>query len=167
MKTAWKLLFGLSLAFNAAFVAAWAARPISAASGDAGKAPCGGPGSVGCPLYRQLGVTPEQWRMIEPALKDYQERCGEECLAMEMAKDSLIQLVGAPEPDMEAIRVAQREIIAAHERMQASLVDHLLAAKGALTEDQQRRLFGMMRSHVCGCHGRGRYGSGGGCRRGH
>ena len=160
MKTAWTVAFVLSLAFNAAFVAAWTAQSLSARAGGAPEGPCGGPGSVGCPLYRQLGVTPEQWRKIEPGLKAFQERCREECLGIDRSKEALIDLVAAPGPDLEAIRAKQKEILAGHEKMQASLVDHLLEGKMVLSGEQQKRLFEMMRGRGCGCHGRGK---GGGC----
>jgi Spy/CpxP family protein refolding chaperone len=152
-----------SLALNVAFVVAWAAPSLLARPGDS---PCGKADGVGCPLYRRLGVTADQWRKIEPRLKAYQDRSREYCLGINRSKNELIDLVAAPEADRKAIEAKQKDILAGHEKMQTELVDHLLAEKKVLNPDQQARLFGMLRSR--GCEGCGPCGGpeSGGTRRG-
>jgi Spy/CpxP family protein refolding chaperone len=147
-----------SLALNAAFVSAWA---VSTLRGPRAEGPCGKADGVGCPLYRQLEVSPEQWKEIEPRLKAYQDRSREYCLCIDRAKSELIDLVAAPEADRAALEAKQKEILASHQKMQAELVDHLVAEKKILSPAQQARLFGMLKSRGCG--GCGSCGTGRGC----
>lgn len=148
-----------SLALNAAFVAAWAASSLR------GERPCGREGGIGCPLYRQLEVSPEQWKEIEPRLKDYQDRSREYCVCIDRAKNELIDLVSAPEIDRAALEAKQKEILANHQKMQSELVDHLVAEKKILNPEQQARLFGLLKSRGCGRCGSCGAGRGGpGCR---
>jgi hypothetical protein len=55
-----------------------------------------------------------------------------------------------PEPDIEAIRATQDEMLAAKRSIQELVVDHLLAEKEVLTPGQQQQLFAMLRNRT-GC----------------
>lgn len=154
----------LSVSLNAAFVAAWSARSLSARSGGV-EGRGGGTAPVDCPLYRDLGLTEDQRDRIGPRLREFQDAVSEECSRISRVTGELIDLVAAPEPDFAALAAKQKEILAARERMQARFIDHLLEQKRILNPDQQRRLFEMIRRGGCGCHGgRGR-GDCPGCRR--
>jgi Spy/CpxP family protein refolding chaperone len=138
-----------SLSLNAAFIVAWAAPALHAKRPEE---PCGKGDGVGCPLYRQLEVSADQWKEIEPRLKAYQERTRGHCLCIHRAKNDLIDLVAADGTERAALEAKQKEILASHQKMQAELVDHLVAEKKVLSPAQQARLFGMLKGQGCrGC----------------
>lgn len=133
---------GLNLAFVGMWAAhAWAARP----QGEPGKPP-----AIWCPLHRELGVTPEQWAKIEPRLREFQAAVGELCQQVDQARSEVIALIAAEEPDREAIRVKQDEVLATKRAIQERVVEHLLAEKELLTADQRAKLFEMLRQRA-GC----------------
>ncbi|MBT3287872.1 MAG: periplasmic heavy metal sensor [Victivallales bacterium] len=146
------LLILLSVTLNIAFVV------FSAAYALPGR-PCGRDRTEreeggGCALRRQLGATDAQWREIEPRLVEFQKSARAVCKEVNRARGEMIGLIAAPEPDREAIRAKQEEILAGQRRMQELVIDHLLSQKKALTQDQQRELFDMLRQRA-GCAGHG------------
>lgn len=142
------LLILLSVALNLAFVGIWTAHAISAPM--RGRTHEKG---IWCPLHRKLGATEAQWREIEPRLIEFQRSARAVCNEVNRVRGEVIDLVAMPSPDMDAIRAKQEEILAGQRRMQRLVIEHLLAEKKLLDENQQRRLFDMLRSRSA-CAGR-------------
>ncbi|MFP4502729.1 MAG: Spy/CpxP family protein refolding chaperone [Candidatus Hydrogenedentota bacterium] len=145
------LLFLLSVALNAAFVGVWGIRmaqsyAVSEASYD---------GPVWCPLHRQLEVTPEQWRRIEPQLAAFKAQSEAVRLQMEDLRSEMIAILSAENMDRQALAQKQREIRAVQQRMQELVIRHLLAEKEVLTAAQEAQLFEMMQEQTA-CSGPGR-----------
>ena len=151
LKKTGQLLVVASVALNLAFVSAFGGLYFSARAerGDQADMDNG----VWCRLHRRLGVTEEQWKQIEPLLMEFRESARAASEDVGRARGELIDLIASSEPDMQAIRAKQEEIQEAHSRMQKLVVEHLLAEKRLLTEEQQERLFAMMRERA-GCPGR-------------
>jgi len=146
------LLISLSVAFNLAFVVFWAAYALPSRF-QARERPANGEG-VSCPLHRQLGTTEAQWREIEPRVAKFQESARLVCVETNRAREEMIDLITAPEPDREAIRAKQEEIMGCQRRMQELVVNQLLNEKAVLTREQQEQLFRMMRQQPgCAAHG--------------
>ena len=146
------LLILLSVALNVAFVVIWAAHAVPThLRGWRGPAHEEG---VWCPLHRRLGTTEAQWREIEPRLVKFQESARVQCDEVNRLRGEMIDLVAAPEPDRDAIRLKQEEILAGQRRMQELVIEHLLTEKQLLKPEQQEQLFQMMRSQS-GCAGHG------------
>jgi len=146
------LLILLSVALNVAFVVIWAAHAVPMhLRGWRGPAHEEG---VWCPLHRELGTTEAQWREIEPRLVKFQQSARLVCDEVNRLRGEMIDLVAAPDPDTDAIRAKQEEILAGQRRMQQLVIEHLLNEKKLLNEDQQRRLFEMLRRRS-GCAGHG------------
>ena len=101
------LLIVLSIALNGAFIGVWLIHVLRAHEA----APDEYVGGVWCPLHRHLGVTDEQWRRIEPGLVEFQESARTMCVEANRACGEMIDLIAAPEPDREAIRAKQEEIM--------------------------------------------------------
>jgi hypothetical protein len=133
-----------SLGLNLAFVTVWFihAWPNSA-FGEFGERP-----AIWCPLHRSLQVTPRQWADIEPRLRAFQVSVGELCQQVDRARSGVIEMVAAEQPDLEAIRARQDEILAVKQVIQSRVVEHLLFEKEILSAGQQERLFEMLRQHV-------------------
>lgn len=146
------LLILLSVALNVAFVVIWAAHAVPTHL-RAWRGPAHEEG-VWCPLHRRLGATEAQWREIEPRLVEFQQSARLVCDEVNRLRGEMIDLVAAPDPDTDAIRAKQEEILAGQRRMQQLVIEHLLNEKKLLHEDQQRRLFEMLRRRS-GCAGHG------------
>ncbi len=153
------LLIMLSVAFNIAFVGIWAVHAVRAHDADSRLRH----GKVWSPLHRQLNVTDDQWLAIEPRLTDFQKAAGDVREDVNRLRLEFLDLIAATEPDREALRAKQDEILAVQRRMQELVIDHLLSQKDVLTPVQQREMFDMMRrrSH-CTAHGHGMMPMGGG-----
>jgi len=135
-----------SLGLNLAFVGVWVAHAWPARAEDA---PQRQP-AIWCPLHRALEVSPRQWAEIEPRLRAFQAKVGKLCQEVDQARPEVIEMIAAKEPDREAIRLKQDEILAVKRAIQGLVVEHLLAEKEILTLDQQTRLFEMLRQRtVC------------------
>jgi len=149
------IVLAVSIALNVALLSTWAAHAIPAhllRGPAAEKAP---EPEIWCPLHRDLGVTIEQWRQIEPRLVEFHEKAQENCQRLQGLRDELLKLLAAPEPDMESIHRKQEEILEGHGQMQELVLGRLLDEKKVLTPEQQARLFSMIRQRM-GCPGPGR-----------
>lgn len=144
------LFIVLSIALNIAFVGIWAVHAVRAPWGEGRSRH----GEVWCLLHRRLNVTDEQWREIEPRLDDFQKAARGIREDVNRSRTELLDLIAAAEPDREALRAKQDEILAAQRRMQDLVIEHLLSQKNVLTPTQQRELFDMMRRRS-GCTGQG------------
>ena len=141
------LLVILSIALNLAFVGVW----LTCVTGfHAGwhEAICQSENSssVWCPLHRELNVTAEQWRQIEPRLRKFRTSADEICRQISQLRIEIIDQLAAPEPDLAAVKAKQEEILAGQRRMQALVIEQLNDEKAVLTAEQQKRLFDMLRS---------------------
>ncbi len=94
----------------------------------------------------------EQWQQIEPRLRQFQSSVGEDCQQIELTRAEVIDLLAAEQPDLNAVRAKQDDILAAKRTMQDKVAAHLLAEKGILTIQQQQRLFQRLRDRT-GCAG--------------
>ncbi len=149
------IVLAVSVALNAALLSTWAAHAIPAhLIGEPAAEEATQP-EIWCPLHRELAVTTEQWREIEPRLVEFHRKAQENCQGLEGLRDELLELLAAPQPDMDAIRAKQEQILEGHERMQELVLGRLLDEKKALTPEQQARLFSMIRERM-GCPGPGR-----------
>ncbi|MDI6451526.1 Spy/CpxP family protein refolding chaperone [Anaerobaca lacustris] len=142
------LVVVFSVALNIALIGTWAARAarVQHASDEAYA------GEVWCPLHRRLGVSPEQWRRIEPQLDAFRRESQALRAEMNLLRAQLVDLIAGDRPDHETITATQEEIRARQRRMQELVVEHLLAEKETLTAEQQRELFDMIRRRS-GCQG--------------
>lgn len=149
------LLIVLSVALNVAFVGVWAVHAAGAHWG--GHAPCDhGDVTAGiwCPLHRQLGISQEQWKQIEPRLVEFQKTSQAICQDVSGKRLELIDLMTAAQPDQAAISAKQEEIFAGQRKMQELVIEQLLAEKRVLTPRQQQELLDLLRQRS-GCAGHG------------
>ena len=146
------LLILLSVALNVAFATLWVVHALP--SHFCGKRRTTGGGAVWCPLHRKLGTTDAQWREIEPRLVEFKKSARAVCGAVHRVRGEMLDLIAAPEADRETIRAKQEEIFAGQRRMQELVINHLLSEKKALTPEQQKQLFEMLRRRS-GCAGHG------------
>lgn len=148
------LLVILSVALNLAFVGAWLAYAAASRTGSQ-ETRCepGSSETVWCPLHRELNVTPEQWAKIEPGLRAFRTSADAICRQVGQLRTEMIDLLAAPETDLESLKAKQEEIFAGQRRMQGLVIEQLVNEKKVLTAEQQERLFEMLRSRSgCG-HG--------------
>ena len=139
------LLVVLSVALNLAFVGTWAAHVIREHAHHGAWFVDKHSEAIWCPLHRQLGVSPEQWKQLEPRLVQFRKSSQAVCQEVTRKRAEMIDLVAASQPDREAITAKQEEIIAGQRRMQSLVIDHLLAERQLLTPAQQTALFDLLR----------------------
>jgi Spy/CpxP family protein refolding chaperone len=145
-----RYLIAVSVALNVAFVAIWITHAATSRLSAEPANQVETAEVIWCPLHRELDVSPQQWREIEPRLKAFQAAVGELCDQVDRSRSEVIEALAAEEPDLEAIRARQDEILATKRKMQGLVVAHLLAEKEILSADQEQRLFEMLRSRT-GC----------------
>ena len=145
MKTLIVILI-FSVALNTAFGAMWAIHRLPTHLGCAGhRANPQGKDCVSCPLHRKLGTSGKQWQEIEPRLTEFKRSCQTICRKAKQLREELIDLIAAPQTDLEAVRAKQDEILASQRQMQELLISHLLEEKEMLTPQQQKAFFEMIR----------------------
>jgi hypothetical protein len=143
-RTAATYLVLASLGLNLAFVGVWVAHAWPVRAEETPQQPS----AIWCPLHRALAVSTRQWAEIEPRLREFQAKVGKLCQQVDQARSEVIEMIAAKEPDREAIRRKQDEILAAKRAIQGLVVEHLLAEKEFLTQDQQTRLFEILRQRT-------------------
>jgi Spy/CpxP family protein refolding chaperone len=169
------LLLLLSLAVNVPFLAMWSAnmadpsaaarRQLRACQTTSTDVPSGATTSRSViprgfssgrtepsrSVYREVGVTEEQWHEIEPRLAQFRAAMFRLGRDIKRQRNELVDLIAAPDLDIEAVRAKQDEILDVHRRMGELVADNLLADRETLTTDQQAEFFKKLRVH-CGSY---------------
>lgn len=141
----------LSAALNISFVAVWLAHAAASRNESAKPAvKSQQETNVWCPLHRELEVDRQQWKEIEPRLKEFQASVSELCQRVDQLRSDVINMVASKEPDLETIHARQEEILATKREIQRLVISHLLAEKEVLAPDQQEQLFEMLRNRTGG-----------------
>jgi len=135
-----KPLFALSVGLNLAFIAMWLVHSLTAPGDAGGLSYPEIDDAVPSALHREIGVTEEQWRKIEPMVLDFREKASIQRQKISALRSQLMDLLTIPEVDEAAIREKQEEILAGQRRMQNLVIDHLLKEKELLSPEQGKRL---------------------------
>jgi len=137
----------LSIALNVAFAGVWLAyAAVSRVESQETRCEPGDSTSVWCPLHRQLDVSAGQWKEIEPRLRAFRASADEICQQISELRRGIIDQLANPNPDLDAIRAKQGEILAGQRKMQGLVIEQLMTEKKVLTAEQQQRFFEMLRS---------------------
>ncbi len=133
-------LLCLSLALNAAFMAVWFAKTRTARGAE----PDGS--SIGCPLHRDMGVTSEQWAVIEPRLKEFQRSLDEPIEKADRLRDEVLGTIAEEGVSPDTVYAKQRELLDAKHEIQRRVADFLLWEKTVLTREQRDRMFALLKT---------------------
>lgn len=132
---------GLSLAFNLAFVAAFAFAEY--------RSRCGGC-KTPAPPKTALKLTPEQSKALregraklEADLAPLREKMAQHC-------HRLSEILASPDPDRAAIREETAAMAELQRQVQEMILEHHLAERASLPPEQQGCLSGLMREGLCG-----------------
>ena len=149
------LLVILSVALNLAFVGVWLAYAAASRTGSQ-ETQCepGSGDTVWCPLHRELNVTAEQWRKIEPRLRQFRTSADNICRHVSQLRMEIIDQLASQKPNPAIVKAKQEEILAGQQKMQALVIEQLACEKEVLTAQQQERLFDLLRSRSGSDHGR-------------
>lgn len=135
-----KPLFALSVGLNLAFIAMWLVHALSAPSDAGGLSRSEIDGAIPSALHREIGVTAEQWRKIEPLILDFREKASIQRQKISALRGQLMDLLTMPNVDETAIREKQEELLAGQRQMQNLVIDHLLKEKAFLSPEQGEKL---------------------------
>jgi hypothetical protein len=102
--------------------------------------------TVWCPLHRQLNVSADQWKEIEPRLRAFRASADEICRQNNELRRAIIGELAVPNPNLDTIKAKQGQILAGQRKMQGLVIDQLMTEKKVLTAEQQQRFFDMLRS---------------------
>jgi len=146
-----KLLLALSLGVNVAFIAIWVAHAVPNMIAEQRVARnVADHAAVSSPLHREIGVTAEQWKEIEPHVRYFQKKAQEQRRMISALRGQLMELLASASVDEAAIRAKQEEILSGQREMQTLVIQLLLKEKQILTSDQQRALLRVIHQH-CSC----------------
>ena len=98
-----------------------------------------------CPLFRQAGVTAEQWNQLAALIAEYSRASDALRLEVERRRTEIYDLLAAPEVDPSAIAAKQQEILEGRRRLQNLCIQEFLAEKRLLTPDQQKACLDLLR----------------------
>ena len=140
------LLIALSVALNVGIGGAWIVHAI-------GQCRSSSPGhghaeGVWSPLHRNLGVTADQWKLIEEDLERLHRASQEQRRIITTRQGELLDMIAAENPDRDAIAAKRKEINESQSRMQEMVIEWLLHEKEMLTPEQSSALFQAIRSKV-------------------
>jgi Spy/CpxP family protein refolding chaperone len=141
------VLFAFSLALNCAFIGAWVyhfffvrpairARMLERAGAE---------GRVIGDGLADLNLTEEQQRKLAAQQAALRLEIQDVRSRTDAARERLLDLLAAPEPDPEAVKAAQQEIAAGQEEVRRLVFDHLTRAREVLTPEQWGKLQRMLR----------------------
>ncbi len=137
----------LSIALNAAFAGVWLAYAAGSRSrSQEQRCEPTDISTVWCPLHRQLNVSADQWNAIEPRLRSFRASADGICAQIGELRRGIIDLLAAENPDLEAIKAKQAEVLEGQRKMQGLVIDQLMVERQVLTAEQRQRLFEMLRS---------------------
>jgi Spy/CpxP family protein refolding chaperone len=137
------MLIILSVGLNVAFIVTWIGHRLPTWGGG-----CRGGNRNGCAMHVRLGATQPQWREIEARLSAFRESSRPLCVAIQSNRLELLDLIAAPQPDGEAIRAKQTQILEGQRQMQEETIGHLTELAATLTPEQRKRLFELMRERT-------------------
>jgi Spy/CpxP family protein refolding chaperone len=100
-------------------------------------------------VYREVGVTEEQWHEIEPRLAQFRATLYRLGRDMKRERDELVELVAAAELDYDAIRSKEESLLETHRKTNELITENMLADREILTADQQDKFFKKLRDY-CG-----------------
>lgn len=140
-------IFVASLALNIAFVVSWAGYRFSQGfTDDKGQVlPSEEKGEIWCPLHRSLNVSKEQWQQLEPRLLEFRNESQGICEQVNQKRGEMIAILSSADPDRVVIGEKQKEIVAAQQKMQQLVIEHLLFEKSVLNSQQQEKFFQLFR----------------------
>ena len=136
----------LSISLNVAFIAVWMMHTFFFCQTVPGQTEGTSIESASMPpLYRDLGLAPEQWKRIEPQAKTFREQTTLQRKALQTLQEHMLELMAATPVDMSAIRSKQKEILAGRNQLHGLVIEHLLTVKDILTPEQQKTMFTVIR----------------------
>lgn len=132
------LIFSIGL--NVAFVAMWLVQTVPDISKRKSTDNTVDSGEIPSVLHREIGVTPEQWKHIEPHVNFFREKAQEQRRTIEALRNQLMELLENPHTDESTIRAKQEEILSGQRGMQNLVIELLLKEREFLTQEQQKAL---------------------------
>ncbi len=139
------LLILLSVGLNIAFISIGSYRYFK--YGSQGRLSCSNLGTcnINCPLYKDLGLKDEQWKVISPLLDEYNKEKVSIEHGIYTSRDSLFTLLESPNPDSISIIRNQNRIIDNQKRLQDILIKLILKEKSSLSREQSTKLIDMLK----------------------
>jgi Spy/CpxP family protein refolding chaperone len=135
------ILFIASVALNAVFAATYVTYKLPSLAAVHQTVPKG-------PLFLQLDLTPEQLIRFKEGRNMFHIRLQELGLEIKTQQLELIDLLGAPSPDQQAIERKQENIQHLQGAVQDQVIVHFLQASSFLPPEQRTRFFQLIKARI-------------------
>jgi Spy/CpxP family protein refolding chaperone len=151
-----KIALVLSLAFNMAVIGAFVYGLVGGIGpGSFGPSPKGGPegpfGGPGNRLARQIGMPRERALHFSRIMADSTEGMKDLRGRLQKARGELVALIGAKEPNEQAIMAKVDEISAIQGQLERKLIHRVLGASSTLRPEERERFMRVIRMRCGGC----------------
>lgn len=143
------MLVTLSIAFNVAFLAMWGFHLYGTRVTAERQVPSAGQAcAIWSPLHQRLGITTQQWAVIEPPFTRFQQASQHECREIQRLQSVLIEQLAASTVNHHVLDETQQALLAHQQTQQRLIIKQLVAEKRVLTPSQQRELFQLIRQQT-------------------
>ena len=96
--------------------------------------------SIRSALHREIGVSDDQWKQIEPFVLEFRQQSTRQQQKLETLRQQLLGLMAKTPTDEVAIKSKQEEILMAQKQMQNIVIGHLLKEKEILSPSQTKKM---------------------------
>ena len=143
------VLFALSLALNVAFATTWALRTFAGNSEERrGRRATTGETDVWSPLHRELEVSAEQWKQIEPHMREFMEKMEARHEHISRVRQDMVDLLFSEDVTREVIEKQQERVLKAFRETQDLVLQHVLTERKYLKPEQERMLKRMLEDRM-------------------
>lgn len=100
-------------------------------------------------VHTQLGITPEQEKILAPVEAKYRQRSEELMLVMRQGNEELAKAILADGQDSQRVHAAIEKIHDAMGQLQNVTIGHVFEMRGALTDTQYQKLLRLTADALC------------------
>ena len=134
-------LICLSIVLNVFFIGAYVAHRLSPSTGAA-------PGPASEMPYEALGLSARQRAAFEAERVRFHSQLLQTQEAIRSKQKELIRLLSIKNPDRAAISAQQQEILSLQDRLQNSVIAHLLEVSAPLDTMQRHHFFALLKERM-------------------
>jgi Spy/CpxP family protein refolding chaperone len=99
-------------------------------------------------FYKVLKLTPSQMQQMTPMAASFHERLNRLYAEMESRKEKMIRVLGGEKQSVDQVENLRREMAAVQNKIQKTVIAHILDVKALLDAGQQKRFFNLLREHM-------------------
>jgi Spy/CpxP family protein refolding chaperone len=99
-------------------------------------------------FYEVLKLTPTQMKRMSPLATSFHERLNHLHAEMESRKEEMIRMLGGGKVAADRVETLRRQMAAIQDRIQKTVIAHILDVKAILDAGQRERFFDLLRDSM-------------------